>query len=224
MDVQRLYLRLKRYRFGRPITQLAKNVFELKYRWSPATSGDLKTILSVEGKISPSECWLLFELASQALSGCIIDIGSYRGRSTVALALGSLTGSQVSVYAIDPHEPFKGAHGGSFGPKDRIAFFRNVLRTGVGEVVCPVDLSSEVIVQGWNREVALLWIDGDHTFEATKRDFECWEPFVVKGGVIGLHDSISPNLGPSQVIAKALSTGRFERIAQVDLTTVLKKL
>ena len=142
----------------------------------------------------------------------------------MALALGSLANGGVPVYAIDPHEPFKGICGGDFGPKDRIAFFKNVLRTDVGEVVRLVNLSSEVISKGWSREVALLWIDGDHRYEAARRDFECWEPFVVKGGLIGFHDSINPGLGPGKVIAEAMPSGKFDKVMQVDLTTVLRKL
>ena len=221
---ERFFFTLKRYRWGRFIYQRAKDTFELVYELSPSTPKHLRKILSVEGKITPSECSLLFELASQVSSGCIIDIGSYRGRSTVALALGSLANGGVPVYAIDPHEPFKGICGGDFGPKDRIAFFKNVLRTDVGEVVRLVNLSSEVISKGWSREVALLWIDGDHRYEAARRDFECWEPFVVKGGLIGFHDSINPGLGPGKVIAEAMPSGKFDKIMQVDLTTVLRKL
>jgi hypothetical protein len=56
--------------------------------------------------------------------GCIVEVGSYRGRPTAALALGSLSGFQVPVYAVDPQEEFKGIYGGQFGPEDRGAFFR----------------------------------------------------------------------------------------------------
>jgi len=222
--LERFFFNLKRYRWGRFTYQCAKNVFELVYRLSPSTPGHLRTIMSVEGKITPAECSLLFELASQVSSGCIIDVGSYRGRSTVALALGSLASSSVPVYAIDPHESYKGIQGGDFGPKDRIAFFENVLRTGVGEIVRLINLSSEVISKGWVREVTLLWIDGDHRYEAAKRDFACWEPFVVRGGLVGFHDSTGPDTGPGRVVAGAVSSGRFENVMQVDLTTVVRKL
>lgn len=198
--------------------------FRLKLGVSPSVPRYLKRILSVEGQVSRSECSLLFEMASQVSTGCIVEIGSYRGRSTVALALGSLASSRVPVYAIEPHEPFKGALGGEFGPKDRIEFCKNILRTGVGEIVHLVNLGSEEVSRGWSKEISLLWIDGDHRYEAVRRDFHCWEPYVAKGGIIALHDAKSQNLGPSRVVADAISTERFKEIRRVHTTSVLEKL
>ncbi len=37
-----------------------------------------------------------------------------------------------------------------------------------------------------------LFIDGDHTYEGVKRDFELYAPLVRKGGIIALHD-IAPH-------------------------------
>lgn len=36
----------------------------------------------------------------------------------------------------------------------------------------------------------LLFIDGDHTYEGVKRDFELYAPLVRRGGLIGLHDIV----------------------------------
>lgn len=33
-----------------------------------------------------------------------------------------------------------------------------------------------------------LFIDGDHTYEGAKRDFELYAPLVRQGGIIALHD------------------------------------
>lgn len=38
------------------------------------------------------------------------------------------------------------------------------------------------------RHVDFLLIDGDHTYEGAKRDWELYEPFVAPGGLIALHD------------------------------------
>ena len=196
----------------------------LNFRPSSALRQDFKKILSVEGQISPNECSLLFDLASRVSTACIVEVGSYRGRSTAVLALASLMNSKVPVYAIEPHEEFKGTLGGQFGPEDRREFFKNMLQMGVVEIVRLVNLSSEVVCKGWNRDIAFLWLDGDHTYEGVKRDFECWEPFVVHNGLIAFHDSIDPNLGPSKVIAEAISSGTYTQLRQVDLTRVLRKV
>jgi predicted O-methyltransferase YrrM len=39
-----------------------------------------------------------------------------------------------------------------------------------------------------DRPLDFLFIDGDHTYEGVKRDFEMYGPLVTEGGVIGFHD------------------------------------
>jgi predicted O-methyltransferase YrrM len=38
------------------------------------------------------------------------------------------------------------------------------------------------------RPVDFLFIDGDHSYEGVKRDFELWSPLVRPGGLIAFHD------------------------------------
>jgi len=40
----------------------------------------------------------------------------------------------------------------------------------------------------WDKEVDILFIDGDHSYEGVKADFEKYVPFVKKGGLIYMHD------------------------------------
>jgi len=41
-------------------------------------------------------------------------------------------------------------------------------------------------------EIDFLFIDGDHTYEGVKQDFETFSPLVKKGGLVAFHD-IAPN-------------------------------
>jgi predicted O-methyltransferase YrrM len=43
------------------------------------------------------------------------------------------------------------------------------------------------------REVDVLFIDGDHTYDGVKRDFEMYGPLVSNGGVIAFHDIVPPS-------------------------------
>ena len=40
------------------------------------------------------------------------------------------------------------------------------------------------------KKINLLFIDGDHTYEGVKKDFEMYSPLVEKNGVIAIHDII----------------------------------
>lgn len=42
----------------------------------------------------------------------------------------------------------------------------------------------------WNKEIDILFIDGEHTYNAVKQDYEKFEPFVKKDGIILMHDMI----------------------------------
>jgi predicted O-methyltransferase YrrM len=179
--------------------------------------------VDVEGFLAPDEFQLLHDLAAGIDRGCIVEIGSYRGRSTVALAQGARSGGGAPLYAIEPHDEFVGEFGGLFGPPDRDAFFRNMLRAGVAEDVHLVNLPSEEVAPGWRREVGMLWIDGDHRYDAVRRDLEVWAPHLAPGAVVALHDAVQPELGPARLVEEEVAAGRFERVGAVEQTVVLRR-
>src|SRR5690349_10876889 len=87
----------------------------------------------VEGFLHPDEPQFLCDLATQVPDGqAIVEIGSFRGRSTIALALGAQDG--VIVYAIDPHEEHT-VGDLAFGMADNAVFMRNVSDAGVGHKI-----------------------------------------------------------------------------------------
>lgn len=161
-------------------------------------------------------------MAKDVRTHAIVEVGSYRGRSTVAMGRGSLGGHRVPVFAIEPHEVFTGVLGGEFGPSDRGAFFKAMLDTSCYHVVRLINLSSEIVAPNWNRSIGLLWIDGDHTYDAVKRDFACWSPHLVRGAYVAFDDSTNPALGPKQLIDELVAQGSYSIVQTVGRVTVLK--
>lgn len=47
----------------------------------------------------------------------------------------------------------------------------------------------------WNLPIDILFIDGDHSYDGVKKDFEKYEPFVKKGGIILMHDVTHRHFG-----------------------------
>lgn len=168
-----------------------------------------------EGMVSFDEAILLYNLAKRCICGCIVEVGSYRGRSTVFLGRGSLDGANTPVYAIEPHRNFIGVLGGVFGPKDRTVFYRTMLDNDCSEIVSLINLSSEYFSSKWNEPVSLLWIDGDHSYEGVKRDFECWLPHLEANAVIAFDDATDPKLGPYKLIDELTTLKGFEVVASV---------
>jgi hypothetical protein len=175
-----------------------------------------------DGMISLEEAFLLYNLAKDIKEHCIVEVGSYRGRSTIALGLGSLDGNQVPVYAIEPHEDFIGVLGGIFGAQDRGWFYKAMLDSSCYLIVRLINLSSEKVAPNWDRKIGLLWIDGDHTYEGVKRDFNCWFPHIIDGAMVAFDDSTNTQLGPYRLIEDLLATRKFEVAHIAGKITVLK--
>jgi len=180
----------------------------------------MKVVMSIEGWLSFEEAVNLYKLAQRCNDGCIVEVGSYRGKSTLALGLGALAGYKVNVYAVDPHQVFTGAYGAAFGPDDRRAFMYNLAGSDAYHVVHLVNLRSEIISPGWKEPVSLLWIDGDHSYEGVKRDWYCWLPHLSDKATVVFDDALDQNLGPSRLLQEILDSDQGWHIASVIGKTV----
>jgi len=180
-------------------------------------------ILAVDGLMTTPEVLLLYQQAREARGGAIVEIGSFHGRSTIALALGSQEGNGAPVYAIDPYISFTGPLGRKFGPRDKIGFFQNLLFTATAPQVWVIHLLSVQASRAWQEPIALLWIDGDHSYGGVKADFDSWSPFVIPGGVVAFHDSLDSRLGVNQLIGELVETGHYKNIGVVETITLLRK-
>jgi predicted O-methyltransferase YrrM len=176
--------------------------------------GYLKQALAAKGLTNVDELRHLYRLATKTRDGCIVEIGSYCGRSTIALGLGSMASRGLPVFAIDPHEQFDSQFGLRFDEESRDEFLKNMEDAGTDHIVTLINQRSENCCKTWTRDIGLLFIDGDHHYEAVKRDFLGWERFVKTGGKIILHDTADESLGPGRVVAEALKTGRFKCLLQ----------
>ncbi|HZZ90576.1 MAG TPA: class I SAM-dependent methyltransferase, partial [Caulobacteraceae bacterium] len=179
-------------------------------------------ISRIEGWLSKPEARFLFRCAKRTTGGCVVEVGSYRGRSTAALGFGVNTaGAGVPVFAIDPHEPFEGVFGGEFGPDDRGAFMRAMAATGLYRHVRLVNLSSERVTDHWTLPVSLLFLDGDHRYAAVRRDFEAWAPKLAAEALVVL-DDVDRGDGPVRLARELVETGAFEVEADVGKMTCLR--
>lgn len=139
-----------------------------------------------KGWLRQDEARELYRLARDGeAKGAIVEIGGWMGRSTLTLAMGSKMGFKTPIYTVDPHQ-------GSYVHRKRnvreteTTLRRNLKRFSVEKQVKVMVNTSVEAVKNWNRPVRLLWIDGHHDYPLI--DYLLWEPHLVKGGSIGLHD------------------------------------
>ena len=163
---------------------------------------DLSIISDIEGWLSSKEAKLLYRLASQTTGrGEIVEIGSWKGKSTTCLSLGSRKAAGTNVTAIDPH-----TGSSEHGDVDTYAeFLSNIERKGVADMVTPIRKPSAEVAKEWRKPVELLWIDGAHEYEYVLEDLNVWMPHLMEGGIVAFHDSTMP--GPWKVIEDHLYRG-----------------
>lgn len=142
--------------------------------------------------------------------GVIVEVGSYHGRSAIALAAGSKAAGREKVYCVDPHTE-----------GTREIFLRNIAGAGVGEQCVPVAAVSEDAVRGFGHAVRLVFIDGDHRYESVKKDIAAWIPRVIDGGIIAFHDSNWPDV--ARAAAELLASGGFTREGISGCTLFISK-
>ncbi len=175
----------------------------------------------VEGWFGPQEGRLLYRLAAEAdPRGCIVEIGSWHGRSTIWLGAGAKAGRGARVVAIDPHT---GTHLRSPGETTEAALRANLARAGVHDQVEIAVATSEEAAAAWSRPISLLWIDGDHAYESVRRDLVLWEPHTLPAAVVALHDTfVWP--GPERVVQEFLiRPGRYTSFLYAETTTAARR-
>jgi predicted O-methyltransferase YrrM len=159
----------------------------------------------VEGWLTEAEARALYSLALACTgAGAIVEIGSWKGRSTICLASGSRDGGGGHVYAIDPHtgSPEHHAELGSVNTVDE--FRANIAVAGVDHLVTPLVATSLDAGAGFDQPVELLFVDGAHEYDAVRADLELWLPKVVEGGFVAVHDSFIEQGGPRRAIRELL--------------------
>jgi predicted O-methyltransferase YrrM len=182
----------------------------------------LEDVYQVPGMLTIDEFEYLYHLARRNPGkGVIVEIGSRKGKSTVALARGTASVQGEKVFAIDPHEPIPEEGYDEYSEKE---FLENLKKAKIEDHVVPMVMTSELAATGWSSPVRLLWIDGDHRYGAVKLDFTLWEPHLVEGGIIAMHDTIRKK-GPKRVLwENVFLSHRFQEIAIVDNITAAKKV
>jgi predicted O-methyltransferase YrrM len=177
---------------------------------------EVKPLISdIPGWLTDEEGEALYELARACRGdGVIVEIGSWKGKSTVCLGLGSRAGNSVPVYAIDPHADYR------FGD-----FKTNVDRAGIADLVQPIASLSQAAADDFDEPIELLFVDGSHEYDLVLEDFEKWVPKVIDGGWVAFHDTTWTK-GPRKVVGHAVyRSHRFKDVRfVVGSTTVARKV
>jgi predicted O-methyltransferase YrrM len=155
----------------------------------------LSAVATVDGWMSDAQARRLWQAARAVpASGQIVEIGSFRGRSTIVLARAAH--DAVTVIAIDPHGgsdrgPNEIAADEARGESDHAAFIANLAAAGVADVVRHVRKASNDARGDVTGPVDVLYIDGAHRYAPAKDDIERWGDRVAPEGRMLIHDAFN---------------------------------
>ena len=179
----------------------------------PAYTTPLKLdkAFSIPGWMLPTELLWLAEQASK--HSRIVEIGSYLGRSTRALA----DNTPGFVIAIDDWE----------GPRDveeklKSEALYDSFRDNLDElvtigIVIPFRAKHESEIMGYgypaylskNQRFDMIFIDGSHEYEDVKRDIAKWLPYLEKGGLMCGHDFAPAYEGVRRAVCEAFAANQL---------------
>jgi predicted O-methyltransferase YrrM len=143
----------------------------------------------------------------------VVEIGSYLGASTAFLGFAAMR-SEGSVHAVDP---WTNDAMGAEGQRNTWAEFRHNTEPFQHYIIPHQGYSTEVAKNG-PIPCDMLFIDGDHSYDAVAADLRAWLPSLKAGGVLAMHDIDAPSVkqafddvvgpagtdGPGQLVGRLL--------------------
>ena len=129
-----------------------------------------------------NELFALYELAGTLEKNSFaLEIGSYIGASSLMIAKGLNNSSRL--FCVDTWQNDAMTEGNW----DSYQVFQENTRS-VSTKISALRMTSELAAEVCLNQLDFLFIDGDHSYEGVKMDFDIWFPKLKSGGVIAMHD------------------------------------
>jgi predicted O-methyltransferase YrrM len=157
----------------------------------------------------------------------IVEVGSYKGRSTVVMGLTLAALSQAgTIYAVDPHE---GVRSGKY---DRVYkegetyndFLENIKRFGLEKFVrCMRSRATETRIEA---PISLILFDAMHLFKNVSEDFRHFEKSIIRNGMMAFHDYREEFPGVVEFVNSLIhaKNAPYRKIRQTHSLIVLEKV
>ena len=200
---------------------------------------DLKKFDSIKGFLAHEEGLLLYELTKKyCLKNFAVEIGSYCGKSACYIGQ-ACKENKTYLMTIDHHRGSEEQQYGEeyFDPdeynydKEIVdtlpTLLKNIQKFRFEEVILPVINSSELASKDIENNIDLVFIDGSHTFESTRKDYVSWKNKIRIGGILAIHDvydsEVEGGQAPKEIYEKALSEN-FKLLKRVNSLVALLRI
>ena len=163
------------------------------------------------GHLTEREARFLSILPFLDNDGEILEIGSFKGKSTIILAKSVIASGGGKVNACDPLSLACRTDPTMANKEQLPSIFRdNLKQHGVDGFVDFHQMKSTELAKTWDKPLKILWIDGDHTYDGALADIESFQKHLVPGAIVCFHDVLHSHSGPVRVfIEKMLLSSSF---------------
>jgi MMP 1-O-methyltransferase len=176
-----------------------------------------------KGFMPPDEGLALYEAGLEAGDkGPLLEIGTYCGKSSVYLGAAARERGTV-LFTVDHHRGSEEMQSEwehhdphvvdpQTGRFDSLPFFRRTIEEAkLEDVVIAIVGDSRTIAKHWTSPLGLVFIDGAHSDEPARMDYEGWAPKIVPNGLLAIHDVFEDpadgGQGPFRVYERAKRDG-----------------
>jgi predicted O-methyltransferase YrrM len=143
-------------------------------------------------------------------SGEALEIGCYKGCSTIFLAKACLKKGIRKIYAVDL---FTGTPSWKQDIDTQKSTKQRLKSYGLEEAVTLIRGDSRT--QAWDRAIDVLHLDGDHTYEAILGDLRKYVAFLTPGGIVIVDDYDSDHAELKKAVHETLI--EYEELELVDV-------
>ena len=107
------------------------------------------------------------------------------------------------------------------------SLLKNISRFQLDDYIKVMVETSKFASEKIKNEIDFLFIDGSHTFESARSDYESWKEKIRVGGILTIHDIYDSELeggqAPKEIYEKALGEN-FKLIKRVKSLVALEKI
>ena len=183
---------------------------------------NLTAALNIPGFTNPNELQWLAERAQECNGHNIAEIGSWKGRSTRAMA----DNTTAKIYAVDtwvgtPEDP----HMRELVGKDPDWLFNQFI-ANIGEehlkgpeyhVRACRDENASLYYSRYlgGRQFQLIFIDAGHSYAAVKEDILAWRPLLAPGGLLCGHDFYPGRGGVIQAVKECCPKAKLAGVGTI---------
>ena len=132
-------------------------------------------------------CYLLYGLARSMKPKICVEIGSARGKSACYVGMALKENGGGKLIAIDPHTQTD--WNDSKSNKTLSIMRHNIRKFGLEDQIEIKQQTSSEAASSWPHPIDMIFIDGDHTYEGVKRDWELFLPYLTEFGIVIFHDT-----------------------------------